>query len=807
MTGKSIVKKFIPPLALFIIMLIVFFPLLSGGTYLISGVLSNDQWLFNYPLKEFYREMLLQNKLPLWTSLIGNGYPIFAEGQVGALYPFNLILFRLFSAMLAYNINIIIHFVMAALFTYLYARNLNLSQKASFLSAITYSLSGFMVIHIHQININMVITYLPLALLSVDKILAGKRSWFSVLTMSFVMEILAGHIEMFYYCLGITGIYFVLRLFIFPLRMLAIKTGPNTEKYSKNDALLNANPESIKIDPGNGNPSHLSSIAIFIAAIICALGITFLQLSATYELNQQSQRSEGLNIEHATATVWPLETLEIFVNPRKYELYRVEEEYTPTGDTVNTQGLYGYVGIIPLFLAFSAIFFTRKKITILFSTLMVLAFFYGMGRSTQLFAIFWNLIPGLKFFRFPTKILFLIEFCLAILAGIGLDNLTSSILKKRGVTELSARIKKSTGLLHITGKTLNMIAFILLAVSLTDLLYFNAFGTRKIINANDWLSVPESAQFLSEKIGDPYQYRIYGHGMSNIDYSYATNEKYQKVFRNMLPIDFNMIYKIPTNQEWAVLFLERQSKLNGEKTRVDFEKGTISLNPLHKKALALQAVRYIVSDVVIVDPDLTELKKIPFPTEVNHVFYVSEGAGMSKVQFPVIGVHIYENKYFYPRVNFVADFEKANNPDDALKSVLDPEFDPTKSVVLEASADDRKLPEENAKGGVIPTSDISITKDGGDVVAINVKTNLPGILVLSDTYYPGWHAFVDGKEVGLFRANYAFRGVEVGSGEHTVIMEYKPTYWMIGKTIFLGSLVLFGIVWVGIWGWGRKKNI
>ena len=730
--------------------------------------------------------------------MIGNGYPIFAEGQVGALYPFNLILFRLFSTILAYNLNIIIHFLMAAVFTYLFVKNLGLSKKASFLSAISYSLSGFMVIHIHQININMVITYLPLTLLAVDKILTGNKLWFSFLTLGFVMQILAGHIEMFYYCLGITGIYFLLKLFIFPSSRTPVTERENVEKrYLENKQESEMKSKYAENNVKNNGSKPFFSIAVFILAVVCAFGIAFIQLSATYELNQQSQRSEGLQIEHATSTLWPPETLELFVNPRKYALYRVEEGYTPTGTTVNTQALYGYIGIIPLLLAFGAIIFTRKKITFLFSILMFLALFYGMGRSTQFFAIFWNLIPGLKYFRFPTKILFLIEFCLAVLAGVGLDYLTSTIYKNSGVLSFTGS-KKSKLLFHISQKRLNTIAFLILILSLADLLYFNAFGTRKIINANQWLSIPESAEILSKKIGDPYLYRIYDHGMSNIDYSYATNEEYQKVFRNMLPIDFNMIYKIPTNQEWAVLFLERQSKLNSENTRVDFEKGTISLTPAHKKALALQAVRYMVSDVEINDSDLTEIGGIPFPTEVNHIFYINDGTGMSKVQFPVSGVHIYENKFFYPRVGFVTGVIRAASADEAYKMVLDPEFNPAESVVLEDFDNDQNTPEGQSTDKVISAGNAEIVKDEEDQLEIKVVSKSAGILVLADTYYPGWHAFVDGNESRVLRANYNFRGVEVGSGEHTIIMKYEPTYWKFAEKIVIFSLFAFVLISAGI---------
>ena len=60
--------------------------------------------------------------------------------------------------------------------------------------------------------------------------------------------------------------------------------------------------------------------------------------------------------------------------------------------------------------------------------------------------------------------------------------------------------------------------------------------------------------------------------------------------------------------------------------------------------------------------------------------------------------------------------------------------------------------------------------------------------VFSETYYPGWHAWVDGREVPVWKANYAFRGVIVPAGRHEVRMEYHPRSFQIGLTISIATL-------------------
>ena len=71
-----------------------------------------------------------------------------------------------------------------------------------------------------------------------------------------------------------------------------------------------------------------------------------------------------------------------------------------------------------------------------------------------------------------------------------------------------------------------------------------------------------------------------------------------------------------------------------------------------------------------------------------------------------------------------------------------------------------------------------------------------GYPVLLDSYYPGWHAYVDGKEARILAANYAFWAVEVRAGKHRVEFRYRPRsfYAGLGVTclaIVFGTVVVF----------------
>ena len=83
-----------------------------------------------------------------------------------------------------------------------------------------------------------------------------------------------------------------------------------------------------------------------------------------------------------------------------------------------------------------------------------------------------------------------------------------------------------------------------------------------------------------------------------------------------------------------------------------------------------------------------------------------------------------------------------------------------------------------------------ITEDKQGLTEIVVEALVPGFLVLSDTFYPGWKAEVDGNPTEIYRANYAFRAVPVDAGNHTVKFFYTPTHWKVGILISSASLLI-----------------
>ena len=81
------------------------------------------------------------------------------------------------------------------------------------------------------------------------------------------------------------------------------------------------------------------------------------------------------------------------------------------------------------------------------------------------------------------------------------------------------------------------------------------------------------------------------------------------------------------------------------------------------------------------------------------------------------------------------------------------------------------------------------------------------MVVFSEIYYPkGWHAFIDGKETTILRADYVLRALEVPQGKHIIEFKFEPSAYRVGNKITLASSWLVLLVTLGCLGWSVRKE-
>lgn len=158
-------------------------------------------------------------------------------------------------------------------------------------------------------------------------------------------------------------------------------------------------------------------------------------------------------------------------------------------------------------------------------------------------------------------------------------------------------------------------------------------------------------------------------------------------------------------------------------------------------------------------------------------------------------VKIYQLDPVLPRAAVFHNVEIANDDETALSRLADPDFDIFSTAVVSAptlkSSDQnllqhiRNLPGERAKA--------DITHYDSQRVTVSATLDKPGLLVLNDTDYPGWKAYVDGRMKNIISTNYLFRGVLLPPGSHRVDFKYEPNSFRIGLLLSCFSLLCAGI--------------
>ncbi|MEP0814309.1 MAG: hypothetical protein HRF49_06555 [bacterium] len=184
---------------IFLVLLTLVFHLSTlflGDVYSPSG----DILYQNYPWRLFYSQELKAGRLPYWYPGQACGFPLFAEGQIGPLYPPNLLLYRVFDTWTAINIGAALSTFFAGLGALFLFRRLRLSISASAFGASIFMISGPLTAHLGHLNLVAAVSWMPWIIfgsLAVAESAEKKRFVYFVATgFAILISIFAGHPQM-----------------------------------------------------------------------------------------------------------------------------------------------------------------------------------------------------------------------------------------------------------------------------------------------------------------------------------------------------------------------------------------------------------------------------------------------------------------------------------------------------------------------------------------------------------------------------------------------------------------------------------
>jgi hypothetical protein len=167
-------------------------------------------------------------------------------------------------------------------------------------------------------------------------------------------------------------------------------------------------------------------------------------------------------------------------------------------------------------------------------------------------------------------------------------------------------------------------------------------------------------------------------------------------------------------------------------------------------------------------------------------------AGRWKPLATIENVAVHENAEAVPRTWVVGEARALNDPQKlevirSAKFADGSEWDPRQVALV-----DQSLPGLSAPSAEIGQS--QILKYEATKIEVAATLAGPGLLVLSENYYPGWTATVDGAPAPILRVNYNLRGVVLDSGKHRVRFVFRP------RSLYLGLLVsILAAVALAVW--------
>ncbi|OGH16043.1 MAG: hypothetical protein A3C30_00695 [Candidatus Levybacteria bacterium RIFCSPHIGHO2_02_FULL_40_18] len=672
------------------------------------------------PWKMLAIDNLSNLTLPLWNPYEMAGKPLLANFQSGIFYPLNLLLL-IKPYFISWTIFIIIAPLLSGIFTFAFLKNLKLDVRACLFGAITFAFGGFSIAWLEWGNIGHVALWLPLILLSIDKIMSQKISnfkWGLVFLFSLVSSFFAGHLQIFFY------------VFIVSIAYLVFRWLEHGRKF---------------------RTAVLFTIYFLLFAIATAVqwipALQFINLSAR-STDQNPLTAEGWFIpwQHLVQFIAP----DFFGNPATLNYWGVW----------NYAEFVGYIGIVGLFLAFCSIFLRRAREVVFFTGAIIVSLLFSL--PTFLAKLPFDLsIPFLSSAQ-PTRLILLITFSLSVLSAFGFDYLImdKKINRKAliglgiifitlffvawavvfskidlGITSENLAVAKRNlifpsgilagGMLLILGiifvkETMarTLLIFLLLALSFYDLYRFG--GKFTSFTPQEYYYPQTSAiEFLQK---DKSIFRI------------ASNDS------RIFPPNFSTYYKIQSIEGYDPLYLLSYAELIAASEREDHSihmpfgfNRIITPHNLDSNIIDLLNVKYVLS--------LSDINSNKF----QKVF--QEGQ-----------TRIYENANAFPRVFFVERLIRSGNKTTTIQGLFKDNLHETAYVES-----------EEIKNVRLTKGEAKVTGYNENRVEIETENSGEGFLVLSDTFYPSWKAEVDGSNTKIYKTNYAFRGVFIPKGKHRVV--------------------------------------
>lgn len=747
-----------------------------GGAFLVNPV--SDQYIAGYPFREFAAASLRAGEgIPQWNPYLMGGMPYIAAMHGDIFYP-TFLLRMVLPTDAAMTWGMILHLMLAGVAGYAFLRAIGVSFAAALVGGIAYMMSGQVASLVspgHDGKL-FVSALLPVTMLVLTwGVRDGRRFAWGLLAIIVGLGVLSPHPQLLQYLLLASGAWALM------LAFGGVAAGGGAA-------------------PGAGleRGEAITRLGFAFAAVVVGMVMGAVQYLPVMEYVEWSPRAGGRDYGYATSFSMPIE-----------ELFNT---YLPqfTGILNNYWGRNGihfhseYIGAGVLFLA-SAGFLrgsgdaTRRRLLWFFTGLLVVSMLWALGGNTPFYRLVYAIVPGSKFFRAPSTIFFVTTFAVAVLAAFGTERLLRAEIPRLWLG-VAAAVGAAVALLATVGGLQQLAMSIALPQQLDrvdantsavvtgawrSFLFLGAtiavafgVGTRKLTPVlAGWLL---AALTVADLWSVEQQYWKFSPPAS---ISYASDAAIEHVQAEDQPVrviaiafgegavyhDPNLDFDGLMAHDIRLLLGYHGNELGRYQRLAGKDNGYNQIgNPTF---WGLMNVKYIYTNV----PDLG----MPGSTAVVGPVRTAAGSEVWLHQLP--GEHPFA---------WVAPVIAKFSDDQVLDAYRTPTF-PYQSVAL--------LPNESSTPAVPLTSlpqpsGISTRTTGYKPGAFTVELATPApagsALVVSENYYPGWTAVVDGQPAKAERADLTLMAVALPEGARKVEFSFDSPPYHTGRGITLAMLGL-----------------
>ena len=692
--------------------------------------------------------------MPLWNPHNYGGIPLLGVLQPGILYP-PQVAYLFLPFPIVWNWMIILHFALAGFTTYLFLRYVKVSTEGSLLGGLIFMLSGYLLSLHNLLSYLLAVPWFPLVIVCYLKYFDTKRITCLIFAALFlVMEFLAGAPE----------------IVIMTILVLSVVT------------------ISLKAFLPDRDISSLTRIKALVVLSLLFLILSAVQLVPFYELKTQSIRQGGLS--YSEATIWSLgwrDFIQFFV-PDPFGNLSSDRKYWQNQSWLKTI----YLGIGPFFLS-AFYFLKRDRKQPVFVILILLSLLLALGGNTPLYKYIYR-CPPLDSMRYPVKYLMIFFFVISALSGLGFDSLRS------GVAGNSGRVVKTIGVMFYAG-----FAFALfwgyMSLFGTDVHgFFDRMGFKPEAYNEIRINIHNLQRFFLFSflfcVGLMLYLRSRLKGLIiaglvvlvSLDLFLANCRHYE--FKNWGDyIRKHEFVDLMTRRDDGSRYLLTPKAANEFKV---FPADRLAMAPAYAALFGVSAFdgaevfriarHESLLNLITSAPSLADAKRL---FGILGIRYLITSYRLDDRDFRLLGAvpvtvgkkaYLYDFLPFPGRYLFYSNATSAADDRKAMEMISEKRVDMERELIISGPA-----PAERVSGVV--RGDVRGALPTANRLILDTETDRDSFLYVSDTHYPGWRAYIDGKRTPLLRANLAFRAVFLPGGIHRVEFRYVPLSFYAGLAI------------------------